>query len=331
MANSGSAPRGNEGKIGGDSGKGDGQGVPIQMGQEGAWPKSTSVQEEQGEGVLAPTNQLGPLPKPGTAHRENKDSVLRQTGDENPKVKAKLALAIITAKHGPAPPPLWLNTYYNHSSEGEPMDVDEVAWPPMHKTGGEKKETGRDGEEWEGDNDEGEDEEVVEVRQEAKKAQGETRKWRGPQPAPMPIPKYHIPQCQQCQRLDQPCQAQKTAQACYICKFKVACKGRNGSLYDSLGSGEKLSAPEELETAQMGPPDGEQESLKRPSAKKSEKRKGKTNLPSAQQIIQGSLARDTGDEAELPCKKRLAQPNQHQSPDQTGREKRKVRWMIVIL
>ena len=35
-------------------------------------------------------------------------------------------------------------------------------------------------------------------------------------------------------------------------------------------------------------------------------RKGKPNLPTSQQIIQSSLARDTGDEAELTCKQRLA-------------------------
>ena len=96
---------------------------------------------------------------------------------------------------------------------------------------------------------------------------------------------------------------------CYICaKFKVACKGRKGPLYNSPGSGEKLSASEELEMVQMGPTNGERESPKRPSAKKSEKRKGKPNLPTAQQVMQSSLARDTGDEEELPCKKRLPQP-----------------------
>ena len=172
VADSGLAPRNNKGKVGGESGKGDGQGVPTQMGKEGALPKSTSVQEEGGEGVLAPTGQLGPLPQPGTAYRD----VPKQTGGENPKVKAKLALPIMTAKCGPAPPPLQLNTYYNHSLEGELMDVDRVAWVPMHKRGGEKKDTGGDGEEWEGDNDEEEDEEVVEVKHEAKKSQGETRK-----------------------------------------------------------------------------------------------------------------------------------------------------------
>ena len=147
------------------------------------------------------------------------------------------------------------------------------------------------------------------MKHKAKKAQGETRRRRGPQPLPVPIPKYHIPWCQWCQRLDQACQAQKTTQACYICaKFKVACKGRKGPLYNSLGSGAKPSAPEELEMAQMGPTDGELESPKRPLAKKSDKRKGKSNLLTTQQIIQSSLARDTGDEAELPHKKRLARP-----------------------
>ena len=123
----------------------------------------------------------------------------------------------------------------------------------------------------------------------------------------MLIPKYHIPWCQWCQRLDQPCQAQKTTQVCYICaKFKVACKGGKEPLYNSLGSEAKLSAPEELETVQTGPNDGERESLKRPLAKKPEKRKGKPDLLTAQQIIQSSLARDTGDKAELPHKKRPA-------------------------
>ena len=139
VADSGLALRGNEGKIGGESGKGDGQGVLTQMGKEGAWPKSTSVQKEGGEGVLAPTGQQGPLLKPGTAHRENEDGDLKQTGGENLEVKAKLALHIMTAKHGPTPPPLWLNAYYNHLSEGESMDVDKVAWLPMCKRGGRER------------------------------------------------------------------------------------------------------------------------------------------------------------------------------------------------
>ena len=68
--------------------------------------------------------------------------------------------------------------------------------------------------------------------------------------------------------------------ACYICaKFKVSCKGRKGPLYDSPTLGAKPSAPEELETAQMGPTDEEQESPKRQLAKKSDKRKGKNNVP----------------------------------------------------
>ena len=107
--------------------------------KEGAWPKLTLVQEEGGEGVLAPTGQLGPLPQPGTAHRENDDGVPKQTGGENPKVKAKPALPIVTAKCGPAPPSLWLNAYYNHLSEGELMDVDKVAWAPTCKRGGGEK------------------------------------------------------------------------------------------------------------------------------------------------------------------------------------------------
>ena len=137
VADSGLAPRNNEGKVWGESGKGDGQGVPTQMGKEGAWLKSTSVQEEGGEGVLAPTGQLGLLPQPGMVHRD----VLKQTGGENPKVKAKPALPIMTEKRGPAPPPLQLNAYYNHLSEGEPMDVDGVAWVPTHKRGGGRKKS----------------------------------------------------------------------------------------------------------------------------------------------------------------------------------------------
>ena len=116
----------------------------------------------------------------------------------------------------------------------------------------------------------------------------------------------------------------KTTQACYICaKFKVACKGRKGPLYDSPGSGAKPSAPEELETVQKGPTDGEWESPKKPSAKKSEKRKFKPNLPTAQQIIQSSLVRDTG---ELPHKQRLAQPQlaPKSQPDRKGKKKGKM-------
>ena len=90
-----------------------------------------------------------------------------------------------------------------------------------------EKDSGQDEDEWEGDNNEEEDDEVVEVKHHApKKEQGEMRRPRGPRPLLVLINKYHIPQCQCCQRLDCPCQAQKTMQACYICmKFKVACKG----------------------------------------------------------------------------------------------------------
>ena len=51
----------------------------------------------------------------------------------------------------------------------------------------------------------------------------------------------------------------------------MACKGGKEPLYNSSGSEAKLSAPEELETVQMGPNDGERESLKRPLAKKTRK------------------------------------------------------------
>ena len=85
-------------------------------------------------------------------------------------------------------------------------------------------------------------------------------------------------------------------------------QGEKGAPLQFSRSGAKPSAPEELEMAQTGPTDGEWESPKRPSAKKLEKRKGKPNLPTAQQVMQSSLARDTGDEEELPRKKRLPQP-----------------------
>ena len=85
VANPGLTLRGNEGKIGGELGKGDGQGVLTQMEKEGAWPKSALVQEEGGEGVPASTSQLGPLPQPGMVHRENNDGVLKQTGVKTQK------------------------------------------------------------------------------------------------------------------------------------------------------------------------------------------------------------------------------------------------------
>ena len=83
MGPSGLALKDSKGKVGGELGKGNGQGVPTQMGKEGARLKSTSVQEEGGEGVPAPTGQQGLLPKPGATHRENKDGVPKQTGGED--------------------------------------------------------------------------------------------------------------------------------------------------------------------------------------------------------------------------------------------------------
>ena len=75
------------------------------------------------------------------------------------------------------------------------------------------------------------------------------------------------------------CQAQNTIQACYPCaKFKKACKGAKRPLYNS---GAESSAPEELVTVQTGPTDGEQVSLKKQLAKRSNERKGKSNLPTS--------------------------------------------------
>ena len=269
-------------------------------------PVSKSAQGEGGAGVLSPTGQQGSTPKPGAAHRENEEGVPRKTGDKDPNAWGKPALQVMMVKQGPPPPPLLLNRNYNHSSEGEPMEVDEGAQPPKHKRG-EKKDSGQDEDEWEGDdNEEEDDNKVVEVKHYApKKGQGEMRRPRSPRPLLVLI-EYYILWCQCCQRLDCPCQVQKTMQACYICaKFKVACKGQKGPLYDSLGLRAKPSAPEELETMEMGPTDGEWESPKIKSSKKANKRKGKSKFTHCLIDYQKyCLAMDTGDEGEVPHKKR---------------------------
>ena len=118
-----------------------GEGGLTLTGEQG--PMSKSVQGEGGAGVLSPTGQQGLIPKPGVAHRENKQGVLRKTGDKDPNTQGKLALQVMTVKQGPLPPPLLLNKNYNHSSEGELMEVDEGAQPPKCNRGGGKRQWAR--------------------------------------------------------------------------------------------------------------------------------------------------------------------------------------------
>ena len=51
-----------------------------------------------------------------------------------------------------------------------------------------------------------------------------------------------------------------------------------GALYNSPGLQAEPSAPEELEMMETGPTDGEWESSKRKSSKKTDKRKGKSKF-----------------------------------------------------